>query len=61
MFERHEEMFRPLNGIGLPLQLDPALARCGFHPQFGIQRLKVAGIVIEKLLGDAGVFEVKGF
>ena len=49
------------NGIGRAIQFDPAIAGGGFHPELLFERLKVASVVVEELLGEAGGFEMECF
>ena len=60
-FERNEKVFGAFNGVGVAFEFDPAFARGGLDAQFGFERLQIARFVVEKLLRDPRVFEMKGF
>src|SRR5208283_1635782 len=60
-FQRHKKLFGALDGVGGAFQLYPAVARGDLDTQFGFERLQVPRLVVEKLLGDARVFEMEGF
>ena len=42
-------------------EIDPTVARRGFDTEFGFQRLQVAWLVVEKLLRESRVLEMKSF
>ncbi len=61
ILQQQEQVLGAVHGVGLAFQLDPAFARGGLDAELMFERLQVARVVIEELLRDAGVFEVKGF
>ena len=60
-FQRHKKLLGALDGLGGAFEFDPAFARGGLDAELFFERFKVARLVIEKLLRDARVFEMKGF
>ena len=54
-------MFGAFDGVGLAVEFDPAFARGGLDAELLFERLQIARVVVEKLLREAGVFEMKSF
>ena len=51
----------PFQGVVRAFEFDPILARDGVDAEVFLQRLQIAGIVVEQLLRQARVLEMKGF
>src|ERR1017187_1805126 len=54
-------MLCAIDAVGFAVEFDPPFARRGFDAKLGFEGLQVARVVVEQLLGDAGVFKVEGF
>ena len=61
ILQQQEQVLDAFHRVGFAFQLDPAFAGGGFDAELIFERLEVAGVVVVKLLRDAGVFEVEGF
>ena len=55
------KLFRALDRVRLAFQFDPAFARRGLDAKLGFQQLQIARLVVEKLLREPRVLEMKGF
>jgi hypothetical protein len=60
-FEVLKQLFGIFDGVGLAFQFNPAFPGGRFDLQLLLEGLQVAGIIVEELLRQAGVFEVKSF
>src|SRR5262245_33341759 len=54
-------MFGAVDSVGFAFKLDPAFARRGFDTELAFERLQIARVMVEQLLGDARVFEMESF
>ena len=54
-------MFRTFNRVRRAFQFDPTVARGGLDAKFGLERLQVARLIVEKLLRNTRVFEMESF
>ncbi len=61
IFQRRKKLFRAFDAVRRAFQFNPAVARRGLDAEFGFQRLQIARLVIEKLLRESRVLEMKGF
>ena len=59
--QRHKKLPGALDGVGGAFEFYPAVARRGLDAEFRFKRLQVARLVIEKLLRDARILEMKSF
>ena len=60
-FKLEEQVLRAFDGVGGAFECNPAFAAGRFHPELFFEVLKVLGVVVVKLLGNACVFEMEGF
>ena len=60
-FERDEQLLRPFQRFACAVEFDPAVAHRGLDAELLLQGVEIARIVIEQLLRDSRVFEMKRF